>query len=95
MGDAEQRRGTADQGLRPAATNREDTNMAFSAKSNKDGTEYYLYSVSAANGKTRLYHFAKDANKKDDKSRPEADLPEGYEVSENSFTGLPILKKKK
>lgn len=69
--------------------------MAYSAKSNKTGTTYYLYSVPSANGTTRLYHFAKDANKKDDKSRPEADLPEGYEVSENANTGLPILKKKK
>ena len=69
--------------------------MAFSAKSNKNGTDYYLYSVAAANGKTRLYHFAKDANKKDEKSRPEDALPDGYEVFENSLTGLPILKKKK
>ncbi len=68
--------------------------MAFCAKSKKNGTEYYLYSVSAANGKTRLYHFAKDPNKRDEKSRPEETLPEGYEVSENSGTGLPVLKKK-
>ena len=68
--------------------------MAFSVKSKKNDTAYYLYSVPSANGKTRLYHFAKDPNKKDEKSRPEADLPEGYEVSENSLTGLPILKKK-
>ena len=68
--------------------------MPYSAESKKNGTKYYLYSVAAANGKTRLYHFAKDANKKDDKSRPEESLPEGYEVSENSGTGLPVLKKK-
>lgn len=68
--------------------------MPYSAKSKKTGTEYYLYSVPSANGTTRLYHFAKDANKKDDKSRPENDLPAGYEVSENANTGLPILKKK-
>ncbi len=38
--------------------------MPYSVKSKKNGTEYYLYSVRSANGKTRLYHFAKDANRR-------------------------------
>ncbi len=68
--------------------------MPYSVKSKKNGTEYYLYSSPSANGTTRLYHFAKDPDKKDERSRPEPTLPEGREVSENANTGLPILKKK-
>lgn len=68
--------------------------MPYSVKSKKTGTEYYLYSVPSANGTTRLYHFAKDANKTGENLRSEPGLPEGKEVSENSNTGLPILKKK-
>ena len=64
--------------------------MAFSVKSKKNGTEYYLHARDAANGKTKLYFFSKEV-----KDGSMNDLPEGYEVSENSLTGLPILKKKK
>ena len=64
--------------------------MAYSVKSKKSGTEYYLHGRAAANGKTKLYFFAKEA-----KDGVMNELPEGYEVSENSATGLPILKKKK
>jgi len=64
--------------------------MSFSVKSKKSGTEYFLHGRDAANGKTKLYFFAKQA-----KEGAMDELPEGYEVSENSATGLPILKKKK
>ncbi len=65
--------------------------MAFSVKSKKNGTEYYLHGSKAANGKTTLYFFSKET--KPDKALDA--LPVGYEVSENSATGLPILKRKK
>ncbi len=65
--------------------------MAYSVKSKKNGTEYFLHASAAANGKTKLYFFSKEV--KPDKSLDA--LPEGYEVSENSATGLPILKRKK
>ena len=64
--------------------------MAFSVKSKKNGTEYYLHARNAANGKTKLYFFGKEV-----KEGALDELPDGYEVSENSLTGLPILKKKK
>jgi hypothetical protein len=64
--------------------------MAYSVKSKKNGTEYYLHGKPAANGKTTLYYFAKEA-----KEGAMDKLPDGYEVSENSATGLPILKKSK
>ncbi len=64
--------------------------MAYSVKSNKNGTEYFLHGRAAANGKTTLYFFSKEV-----KDGSLDALPEGYEVSENSLTGLPILKKKK
>jgi hypothetical protein len=64
--------------------------MAYSVKSKKNGTEYFLHGRAAANGKTKLYFFGKEA-----KDGAVDALPEGYEVSENSATGLPILKKKK
>jgi hypothetical protein len=64
--------------------------MAYSVKSKKNGTEYFLHSKPAANGTTKLFYFGKEA-----KENALNELPEGYEVSENSATGLPILKKKK
>ncbi|MGO8670166.1 MAG: hypothetical protein ACLQVD_02185 [Capsulimonadaceae bacterium] len=63
--------------------------MAYSVKSKKNGTDYYLHSRPAANGTTKLYFFAKEV-----KDGSLDALPDGYEVSENSATGLPILKKK-
>ena len=63
--------------------------MAYSVKSKKNGTEYYLHSRPAANGTTKLYFFAKTV-----KDGALDALPAGYEISENSATGLPILKKK-
>ena len=64
--------------------------MAYSVKSKKNGTEYFLHGRAAANGKTTLYFFSKEV-----KDGALDALPEPYEVSENSATGLPILKKKK
>lgn len=64
--------------------------MAFSVKSKKNGTEYFLHARPAANGTTKLYFFSKEV-----KDGSQDALPEGYEISENSLTGLPILKKKK
>jgi len=64
--------------------------MAYSVKSKKTGTEYFLHSGQAANGTTPFFYFAKVA-----KEAALDKLPEGYEVSENSVTGLPILKKLK
>ena len=63
--------------------------MAYSVKSKKSGTEYFLHGLGAANGKTTLFFFSKEV-----KDGALDALPEGYEVSENSATGLPILKKK-
>jgi len=63
----------------------------FSYKNSK-GTTYYLHSkpVQLKNGKERaIFFFAKDV-------RPDTalkQLPEGYEVSESTNSGLPVLKK--
>jgi hypothetical protein len=65
--------------------------MAFSVKSKKNGTPYFLHSGPAANGTTKLFFFAKKV--KEDGALDA--LPHGYEISENTVTGLPILKKKK
>ena len=62
---------------------------AFKVKSKKSGTEYYLHSRAAANGTTKLYFFAKEV-----KDGSLTALPDGYEISENPTTGLPVLKKK-
>ena len=64
--------------------------MSFSVKSKKNGTEYFLHGKPAANGKTTLFFFSKTV-----KDGAMDKLPDGYEVSENSATGLPILKKAK
>jgi len=63
---------------------------AYKVKSKKSGTEYYLHSRPAANGTTQLYFFAKEV-----KEGAVPAMPEGYELSENPNTGLPVLKKKK
>ncbi len=64
--------------------------MAFSVKSKKNGQEYFLHAGTAKNGTTKLYYFSKEK-----KENVQEALPEGYEISENSVTGLPVLKKKK
>jgi hypothetical protein len=67
--------------------------MAYSVTSKKSGKTYFLHErrQELKGGQlVTLYFFA--AEPKDgaiDK------LPDGYEVSENSTTGLPLLKKKR
>jgi YHS domain-containing protein len=67
--------------------------MSFSSDSKKNGKTYYLHSrqQTLRGGATvTLYYFA---------SAPGAGavdaLPEGYVVTENERTGLPLLKKAK
>lgn len=67
--------------------------MAFSAVSKKNGKSYFLHTkevILRGDRKQRIYYFAQAAG-------PEAceSLPEGFELGENSRTGLPILKRKK
>lgn len=67
--------------------------MAFGAKSKKNGKTYYLHTkeVKLAGGrKQRIYYFASEVG-----SNALNALPEGYELFENSRTGLPMLRKKK
>lgn len=67
--------------------------MAYSVKSKKSGKTYYLHSkevVLAGGRKQRIYYFA--GEEKEDAIDA---LPEGYEVTENERTGLPMLRKKK
>ncbi len=64
--------------------------MTFST-TNSRGQTYYLHgkNVILKNGREqRIYYFAKTI-------RVEAldAIPEGYEISENTQTGLPVLKK--
>jgi hypothetical protein len=66
--------------------------MAFSTVSKKSGKTYYLHSrVTVLKGgrEQRIYFFAGEP-----KEGAIDALPEGYMVSENDRTGLPILKKK-
>ena len=67
--------------------------MAYSVKSKKSAKTYYLHTkeVELAGGrKQRIYYFAGKAE-----SNALNELPAGYEVMENSRTGLPMLRKKK
>jgi hypothetical protein len=67
--------------------------MGFSAVSGKSGKTYHLHSKEVTlkgDRKQRIYYFAGVAGE----FAIDA-LPEGYEVSENSRTGLPILRKKR
>jgi hypothetical protein len=68
-------------------------NMAFSVKSKKSGKTYYLHTKEVTligDRKQRIYYFAGEAG-------PDSidKLPAGYEVTENSRTGLPMLRKEK
>jgi len=70
--------------------------MPYEVKSKKSGTTYYLFSkeVTLRGGrKQRIYYFTKDP--KNPKGEAMDDLPDGYEVMENSRTGLPMLRKAK
>lgn len=67
--------------------------MAFSTVSKKSGKTYFLHArLQKLRGgqEVTLYYFAGAAGQ----GAIDA-LPEGYEVSENERTGLPLLKKKK
>lgn len=66
--------------------------MAFSTVSKKSGKTYFLHSrVTVLKGgrEQRIYFFAGEV-----KDGAIDKLPDGYMVSENDRTGLPILKKK-
>jgi len=65
--------------------------MAYSVQSKKTGETYYLHSkdVILRGGRQQtIYYFART-----EKEGVMEALPEGYEVMENSRTGLPMLKK--
>ncbi len=65
--------------------------MAYSVKSAKSGKEYFLHErkqTLKGGQQVTLYYFAGTAGEAAINS-----LPAGYEVSENSNTGLPLLKK--
>ena len=67
--------------------------MAYSVKSKKTGQDYFLHKrdVTLRGGrKQTIYFFARE-----EKDGAIDDLPAGYEVMENSRTGLPMLRKKK
>jgi len=67
--------------------------MSFSVLSQKSGKKYFLHQrLQELKGgqKVMLYYFGGEA-----KEGAIDALPEGYEVSENTKTGLPLLKKKK
>ena len=67
--------------------------MAFSVTSKKSGKTYYLHERKQelkGGQKVTLYFFGGE-----EKEGAIDKLPEGYEVSENTKTGLPLLKKKK
>lgn len=65
--------------------------MAYSVQSKKSGETYYLHSreVTLRGGRKQvIYFFART-----EKEGVMDELPAGYEVMENSRTGLPMLKK--
>lgn len=65
--------------------------MAYSVQSKKSGKTYFLHSRNQVlkGGQTvTLYFFAGEV-----KEGAIDALPAGYEVSENTSTGLPLLKK--
>jgi hypothetical protein len=67
--------------------------MSFAAKSLKSGKTYFLHRrLQELKGgqKVTLYYFGGEA-----KEGAIDSLPDGYELSENSKTGLPLLKKKR
>lgn len=67
--------------------------MAYNVKSKKSGETYYLHNreVTLRGGrKQTIYFFART-----EKEGTLDELPSGYEVMENSRTGLPMLRKAK
>lgn len=68
--------------------------MPYAVQSQKTGDTYYLYTkeVTLRGGrKQRIFYFSRDP--KNAKGTPVEELPDGYEVMENSRTGLPMLKR--
>ena len=66
--------------------------MAYAVQSKKSGKTFYLHSkeVTLKGGRQqRIFYFAGTV-----KDGALDALPDGYMVSENSRTGLPLLKKK-
>lgn len=65
--------------------------MAYSVKSKKTSETYYLHSkdVTLRGGRKQTIYFFARAEKEGVMN----DLPAGYEVMENSRTGLPMLRK--
>ncbi|MCY3800894.1 MAG: hypothetical protein OXG46_04885 [Chloroflexi bacterium] len=67
--------------------------MAYSVQSKKSDKTYFLHSkdVTLNGGRVQtIYYFAGEA-----RDNVLDELPEGYEVMENSRTGLPMLRKAK
>lgn len=65
--------------------------MSFSVQSQKSGQTYFLHSkdVILRGGRQQtIYFFARE-----EKDGVMNELPAGYEVMENSRTGLPMLRK--
>lgn len=66
--------------------------MAFSTQSKKTGETYFLHSkeVTLRGGRKQvIFYFARE------QKANACELPSGYEVMENSRTGLPMLRKAK
>ena len=65
--------------------------MPYTYESKKSGTKYYLHAqeTESRGGKRTLRFFAKEI-----KAGALDELPEGYTVTENERTGMPMLKKK-
>jgi hypothetical protein len=66
--------------------------MSYSVKSKKSGKTFFLHAreqTLRGGTKVKLFYFGSEA-----KEGAIDALPEGYIVSENERTGLPILKKK-
>ena len=67
--------------------------MTYSVQSKKTGETYYLHSkdvILRGGRKQTIYFFARA-----EKEGVMEELPAGYEVMENSRTGLPMLRKAK
>lgn len=67
--------------------------MAYTVQSKKSGQTYILHSkdVTLRGGRRQtIYYFARE-----EKDGAMDELPNGYEVMENSRTGLPMLRKAK
>ncbi len=67
--------------------------MPFSAQSKKTGDSFYLHQKEVTlrgDRKQKIFFFSRQIQ-----DGAVDELPPGYDIGENSKTGLPILKKKK